>query len=252
MVPVGLQLGRIKLYLVGDPDQVKKLFKPTPAISSNVGAAIAIKSIFGTPDHIVSLYSEDNSGRLPIPNPGSQVRLENRIVFLHSRTARQHLAGIKGSQLGERYLGLLSRNISADTNIQSEWLELPDLFVFIQKLVFFAATETICGSSILSLNPTLFEDFWKFYQSIPVLLKSLPRWLCPEAYRRRDRMLIAMKRWHAFASNHSDYSKTGPADPEWDCYFGSKYVKARHQFFNEIEVMNADGIAADDLGLLFA
>lgn len=211
-----------------------------------------MKNVFGTPDHVVPLYSGDDSGQLLKPMPGSQVRPENRIRFFHTKASHQHLAGMNGIRLGERFMDILSRKLSTSTDIGTEWVELPDLWGFIQNLVFPVGTEALCGSFLLSHNPTLTEDFWAFDRSIPILLKGIPRWLHPGAYKSRDKMLNTIKKWHAFANEHSDLSKTGPNDPEWDPYLGSKFVKARQRFLQEIEVMDADGRASEDLGLLFA
>lgn len=237
---------------MGDPDLVNAIFKPTPATSSNLGMAIAMKAVLGTPNHIVPLYSGDDSGQLLKSIPGSQVRPENRIRFFHTKATHQHLAGTNGIRLGERYVDILSRNVSTDTTVGTEWVEFPDLWLFIRDLVFPASTEAMCGSFLLSHNPTLTEDFWAFDQSIPTLLKGLPRWLSPGAYKSRDKVLNAIKKWHTFANEHSDRYRTGPNDPEWDPYFGCKYVKARQRFLHEIEVMDADGRASEDLGFLFA
>ena len=237
---------------MGDPDQIHTLFKPTPAISSNQVVAIALHKVLGVPDNVLPLYAADDSGQLPKPMPGSKVLPENRIRSLHFKAAHQHLAGLNGLKLGERYMGLLSQKISADTRIGPEWVELPDLYLFIQNLVFPAGTESLYGSTILALHPTLTEDFWAFEKCIPTLLKGLPRWVTPNAYRKRDKMLELIKDWHTFACERSDCSKTGPDDPEWEPYLGCKYVRARQSMFRGIEAMNAGGRAAEDLGLLFA
>jgi hypothetical protein len=60
-------------------------------------------------------------------------------------------------------------------------------------------------------------------------------------------MLIGIKKWHIFANSHSDGHKNGPNDPEWDPYFGSKYIKARQKFSHEIEVMDDDCRGSEDL-----
>jgi hypothetical protein len=83
--------------------------------------------------------------------------------------------------------------MSNDTRLGTEWVELPDLWLFIRTLVFHASTEAICGSFLLSLNPTLTEDFWAFDHNIPTLLKGIPRWLAPGAHKSREKMLIAIK-----------------------------------------------------------
>lgn len=250
-VPIGLRLGPVKLYIAGDPDHVKILFKPTPASLRPMGPELAMKTIFGTPDIILPLYSDD-SGPLVRPIAGSRVLPENRMSYHHTKAAHDFLTGTNAMRLGEHYMEILSRIISDDTSIGVEWVELSDLRLFIENLVFPASTETFCGSSILSLNPTLTEDFWAFDRNMPTLLKGAPRWLYPGAYKSRDKMLKMIKKWHAFAKNYSDFSKTGLNDPEWDPYFGSKYIKARQNFLHKIEVMNADGRASEDLGFLLA
>lgn len=237
---------------MGDPDHINTLFKPTPAISSNVVLSLAMRYIFGTPENVLPLYVEDNSGQLVKPWPGSQVRPENRIRYFHTKTAHQHIAGANGIKLGDLYMQTLSRNLSACNSVGTEWVEFSDMYHFIQHLVFPAAVESLCGSSILSLNPTFTEDFWAFDRSIPVLLKGPPRWLRPGAYKSREKVLAMVKKWHAFANEHSNCSRTDREDPEWDSYFGSKYVRARQRILRGIEAMNADGRASEDLGFLFA
>lgn len=236
---------------MGDPNFANVFFNPTPALSSTLAVRITVKNVLGTPNHIVPLYSEDHSGQLLKPLPGSHVQPEDRIRYFHTRTAHQLLAGANGVKIGQRYMETLSRNISADTSIKVDWTELPDLWYFVRILVFPASTETLFGSFFLSLNPTLTEDFWAFDRSVPTLLKGLPYWLNPMAYKSRDNMLRAVKKWHTFAIEHSDFSRIGPNDPDWDPYFGTKYVKARQKFLHEVNVMNPDGRASEDLGLLF-
>lgn len=237
---------------MSNPDYAHVFFNPTPVLSSTLAVRITVKNVLGTPQHIVPLYSEDHSGQLLKPLSGSNVQPEDRIRYFHTRTAHQLLAGANGIKIGERYMEILSRNILADTSIGHGWIELPDLWYFVRALIFPASTETMFGSSILSLNPELFEDFWAFDRSVPTLLKGLPRWLTPKAHGNRDKMLKAIKKWHVFAIEHSNFSKIGPDDPDWDRYFGTKYVKARQSFLHDVEVMNPDGRASEDLGLLFA
>ncbi|KAH9983420.1 hypothetical protein F4779DRAFT_640505, partial [Xylariaceae sp. FL0662B] len=144
----------------------------------------------------------------------------------------------------------LRRNLDS-FGIQEEWLELPDLYQFLQSYVFRSSVETIMGSKILNLNPSMTEDFWTFNYKIPAFLRCLPRWIIPKAYASRDRLLSGIKKWHAYANKHYDVSKMGPDDPEWEPFFRSKLVKARQQYALRMPQMNADARASEDLGLLF-
>ena len=227
---MGIRLGPVKVYFVGDPNFINVLFKPTPAISSGTTQPIVIKNVLGMPNHILPLYYEDDSGPLLKPIPGNQVRPENRIRFFHTGAAHQHLAGNNGIRLGERYMDIMGQRLLKSTVEELEWIELPDLWHFIQNLVFPASTETLCGSSILSLNPTLTQDFWAFDQTVLTLVKGFPQWLAPSTYKARGKMLSNIKRWHKFANEHSDVFNNGSEQPDWDPYFGSKFVKA--EIFN--------------------
>ena len=151
----------------------------------------------------------------------------------------------------ELFLDVLKRRFQG-TQINSEWIDQPDLYRFLQYEVFSAAVEALCGSHLLSQSPTFVEDFWEFVASVPTLVKGLPQWMSPKPYRIRRRLLDAIKRWHKMAHEHSDCTKTGANDPEWEPYFGSKLMRARQEYSRSMNFMNADALAAEDLGLIFA
>ena len=149
------------------------------------------------------------------------------------------------------YLNVLKRGCQS-SQIGPEWVDHPDLYRFLQDKVFRAAVEAMCGRHLLSQSATFVDDFWEFVDSVPTLIKGLPRWLSPRPYRVRGRLLESIKRWHNLAHEKSDSSKIGADDPEWDSYFGSKLIRARQEYSRNMPWMNADVLAAEDLGLLFA
>jgi len=210
-----------------------------------------MKNVFGTPAHIVPLYERDDSGLNAIPLPGSKTPKEYRLGYFRGRAAHHFLAGQSGFRIGERYLEILSRNMMTDICVGYEWTKLVDLSLFVQDLVFPAGTESLFGSTILSLNPNLTEDFWIFERNIPILLKHVPRWLAPRAHRSRDKMLGTIKSWHAYANERTDFNKVDSKDPDWEPFLGTKFVRERHRFLHDIDIMDADSRASEDLGLLF-
>ena len=241
------------MYIVGDAEQIQALFKPTPTVLTNLGLIFAMKNELGTPDHVLPLYTADDSGPLVKPIPGSKVRPENRIRMLHMKAVHDHLAGTNGIKLGEHYMALLEKNVTTTNfEIGVDWAALPDLFLFIQNLVFPAGTETLFGSTISSLHPTLTEDFWAFSDTIPTLLKGLPRWLAPYSYKKRDKMLQMIKEWHTLIDQRIESPKLRTAELHWEPNLGSRYIRERQKIFRSLDVMDADGRASEDLGLTFA
>ncbi|KAK2603649.1 hypothetical protein QQS21_004122 [Conoideocrella luteorostrata] len=218
----------------------------------------SVKNVLGTPPECFRIYEEDDSGVDETPRQGSTTKQEDRIYYHQHHSAKKYLSAQHLSCLSERFIVILRRNLKIvepethDGGGRDRWVAFPDLYSFLQQHAGGATIETLMGSEILRLNPTLINDFWLFERSIPGFVRCLPRWLIPGKYRNRDRVLDALKKWHVHGHTHSDCSKIEPNDPEWDLYFGSKLVKARQLYSDKMKAMNADACASEDLGLLFA
>ena len=76
---MGLRLGPIRVFSVGNPKFINVLFKPPLAISSSTMQPIVLRKLLGMPGCILPLYYEDDSGPPRKPIPSSHVRPENRI-----------------------------------------------------------------------------------------------------------------------------------------------------------------------------
>lgn len=243
----------MKMYLVSGADHYVTLFNNKASRCMNTKAAVllALENMFGTPSDVIPFYAADKSGVNSAPLPGSNVRPEHRITYLQVKAAHKHLSGTGLAQMTEFFLGVLKRRFS-ESQVKSEWINQPDLYAFLQDEVFRAAVEALCGPHLLSQSPTFVQDFWQFVADVPTLIKGLPRWLSPRPYRTRQRLLDAVKKWHVYATTHSDFTKTGPTDLEWEPYFGSKLIRARQKYSSKMPWMNKDALAAEDLGLIFA
>lgn len=246
-----VRLGPVKLHLVAGADHLSALFRASKSMSTKAGVLLALENIFGTPSKAISFYAADDSGVNSTPAPGSQIKPEHRLNFFQVRAAHKHLAGNGMVQMTERFLTVLGRRIE-NSQIGDEWTEMPDLYTFLQHEVFNAAVEALCGEHLLTQYPGFVDDFWEFDRSVPTLFKAFPRWLTPRPYKTRQRLLDAIKRWHKFARDHSDFTKIGPEDDEWDPYWGAKLMRARQNYTTGMHFMSADALASEDLGLIFA
>ena len=251
--PVGLRLGPFKMYLVSGADHFVTLFnnKSSRYLTTKAAVLFSLEALFGTPAKAIPFYTADDSGVTSTPLPGSTVKPEHRITYLQVKAAHKHLSGPGLVQMTELFLDVLRRRFHS-SRVESEWVDHPDLYTFLQAEVFRAAVEALCGSHLLCQSPRFVEDFWEYVSTIPTLFKRLPRWLSPRPYRVRGRLLDAIKKWHKMAHEHSDCTKTGPSDPEWEPYFGSKLMRARQEYSRGMEFLDADALAAEDLGLIFA
>ncbi len=250
-IPVRLRAGTSKLFVISSPEQIATIFKSSRGLTTKPSAILALKRLLGAPDRAIPLYAADDSGAGVEPRPGSKTRPEHRIHYFQAKAAHKHLSGQGLVAMSERYMAIWKQNMDAQ-RIQDEWTELPDLYAFLRVEVFRAAVEAMCGSYLLAAHPNFIEDFWRWDSYVPMLLRGFPRWLYPEAYRTRDRLLANIKDWHRAGREHCDHTKLGPDDPDWDPYYGSKLVRARAAYSDQMDAMDDDAQASEDLGLIFA
>lgn len=246
-------MGWKSLIILSNPSHIQAIFRSSKQLSSKPGVLFALRYILNTPSRAIPLYEADDSGMATTPSKRSNVAPANRIHFHQARAAQKFLSGQHLTFITERYLSTLKSNLqSLETHRTNDWVEYPDLYAFLKVLVLRTAVETLMGSKILEMNPELIDDFRTFDSNIPWFSRGFPRWLMPAAYRARDRLLAGIKQWHAHAHAYSDCTKIANEDPEWEPYFGTKLLRSRQQYALNMELMDADARASEDLGLLMA
>lgn len=164
----------------------------------------------------------------------------------------RNLTGVSLINITAQFQKSLSQQLSDLDTVGDEWVALPDLNAFMRTHLMRAALTAMFGPYLVELNPTFVEDFWAYNSDIGPLYMGLPKWLVPGAYRRREKMLQSIMRWHKFAHEHYDCSKVGEDDEKWDPYFGSKFSRRRQHTFAKWDVMDARARAAEDLSFIWA
>ncbi|KAK4459164.1 cytochrome P450 [Cladorrhinum samala] len=236
---------------VTDPTHIQTVFRSSKHLSSKPGTLFSLRNLLSSPAHVIPHYDADDSGMAATPRKGSNTEQKDRIHYLQASAVQKLLSGQHLVALSEKFVSVLDRNLASAVS-SSEWVEHPDLYAFLQSTVSRSAIESLMGSAILDRHPDLLSQFWEFDYSVPLFLRCLPKWLIPSAYRARSKLLKTVKSWHAHAHENSDCSRTGPQDPEWEPYFGSKLLRRRQEYAIETGWMDADARASEDMGLMFA
>ena len=237
------------MYLVAGTENILDCWKSPRSLISK-SAVIAMDKLFGTPKHLIPFYEADDSGINHRPDLWSSVRLEDRIHYLTHKTSADFLAGPGLKTLGNRFMEILGQRI-AEIGTGYEWQTRPCLYAFVQKEVFSAVVEAMCGSYLIYLNEDFPQNFFVFDRGVRHMLKGFPRWTMPKEYRARDRCLECIKEWHAYADQHFD--PKSPRDDEfWEPYFGTEFIKARKDYLAKMKVIDANARASEDLGMIWA
>ncbi|KAK7712443.1 hypothetical protein SLS64_004827 [Diaporthe eres] len=254
--PVTVRLGPAKAYLLTQTETYGPLLRATRSCTNKAFAVRIMKQMFGMPKSAIHIYQNDKSGIGVIPLPGSTVPPHLRVWQHQHKTATRFLQGDALKAHGTRFIEYLSAelsncNLPGPVNAEA-WVQIDDFYKWWTHRLFTAAITALCGPHLVRLNPTFVEDFWEYIDHTPTISKFYPRFLAPRAYRSRQRVLDAIKRWHVYARDHSDYRLNGPEDPDWDEYWGSKWLKVRQEWGQDSGEMDDDALASDDLAVITA
>ena len=234
-----------------DPRQNEILLRASRDLTNKPSMILALRNLFGVPIRALKYYEADDSGTMPKPAVGSNIRPEDRIFFHQHHSAHKYLTGHALNLMTERLIDNFERQVLM-ADLGHDWTTMPNFWLFFRSMMFEASIEALFGKHMLSLNPELREDFWEFDRHGLSILKGLPPWTNPSGYGARKRAISAVKKWHQFASEHVDATKVSADDPEWEPYWGAKVFKARQQYMGEMHFLDQDAKASEDLGFMFA
>lgn len=197
----------------------------------------------------MKMYRTDDSGINPQPNPGSSVLQKDRFYYQSRKASVSFFSGPSSKHIANRLLDSLTKQISRQ-RIGDEWLECPNLYSFVQALVTGPSIEAMCGPVLMQQNGTFVDDFWKFHKNVLYFVKGCPRWFAPKVWANRDQLLACVKNWHTYAQENFDESSID-ADGH-DRFYGSPLIRSRQIYLSQIDSFDADAIASQDLGLIWA
>tara|TARA_R110002003_G_scaffold155_4_gene13686 strand:- start:2243 stop:2809 length:567 start_codon:yes stop_codon:yes gene_type:complete len=184
------------------------------------------------------------------PYPGTQVHpgrrlMRNQVVFFADAFSKSSL-----DEMVPRFVEAVEEWCKT-SGIGDQWVEMPDLYLFVRDILFDCGVVSIFGHQMLDLNPGLCKDFWEYDTNIGFLALGMPSWMKPDAAKSRDRMVAAMKRWRQHAVRNTDPKV--PEDATWDASWGLGAIKRRNKLLDATEgLFEEDGRASIDLALIWS
>jgi len=150
----------------------------------------------------------------------------------------------------QRLMGNIGKTMH-ESGIGGEWLEMDDLFEFCRFKLLHASINSMFGEYLTQLHPDFVADYWAFDACTTTLVKGFPRWMVPESWRARRKCLDSLKHWKAYVDKLAK-ADGGREYDGVDPFFGSQFIRQRHEAFGKMEPMNADSMAAEDLAIMWA
>ncbi|KAF2258828.1 cytochrome P450 [Lojkania enalia] len=223
-----------KILVILDPDHVKKVLQssieldPNPFIHQQI-----MGQLMGSPRETVAFYNSDGG----------------KMDYVQTTHIRQHLTGSSLVSMDKRFFTIFKRNIATKyAQNDSEWMEIPDLYDFMEKHVTLAIAETLLGSAVVEEYAELVSDLWLFIENTDNFFIGLPRFIIPSAYAARDRLLCHLKKWSRESERLRDQDIV---NRDWDPIAGSGLLQEREKLYSEMPGHGEDGRASQTLGLLY-
>ncbi|KAL9114779.1 MAG: hypothetical protein Q9227_001459 [Pyrenula ochraceoflavens] len=210
-----------------------------------------MKHLFNTPKDVMAFYAADDSGMAAQPRKGSTIKQEDRVDYWQASISQKFFSGQSMWTMSETFVSIMQRDLEK-LPIDNDWVEIPDLYHFLQQHVARSTIETIIGPSILEYYPSLPEDFWEFDHYIPSFTKCIPRIFMPSAFDVRKRLLEKIKCWQRNFLSETGLSNPDEMDPSSANAPVSSLMKAREHTYRKMHFMNEDSRASETLGLIFA
>ena len=223
------------IYIVCGAGHLNTVWKNTKGLTSVDGLNLALSNMFDTPKDDMMFFKADDSGITVDPHPQSSVRSDDRVFYLIHKATVDCLGGSHLTIAAQNFQHALQKNIEASP-ITDEWIEMDDLFIFMQPLISRSTVEAICGPKFLQQFPEFVGDFWNFNRRVPKLLQGWPRCMMPKAWQARDRCIETMKIWRKLCNEDFD---------------GNAMILRRWSYFSRMKGLSEHGVACSDLGILW-
>ena len=239
------------IYIITGPDLISSIWKQSQLLRNEVYRRLIVYNMFGMPSDAAAFYLNDDSGIHITPSPHSRVDPNHRIKYLTHLSLTKFLTGSGLKPFAEDFAANLTEEFIARNDVTTKWSDLPDLFTFMRDELLKATTRAICGEHLFTLNRTFCQEFWEFDKGIPTLAKRFPRWIAPSAYAARDKCLKSVMVWHKFIQE-SLQNKSSIENPgEIARITGTEFIKSRQEMWSKMERMSAEGMASEDLGIIW-
>lgn len=243
------------IFIVQGPKNVAKVFHDSNLVVTRA-YSLVLQQCFGMQQRAVDAYLADTSGSRRKPIEGSVPGQLDRISLV---THENLVSGLLQDGLGaasQRFENFFQESLHQDTTEyetivgRHSWRDEPDLDAFFQRHVGCSLIKTLFGHNMLRQDLDFMDKLWEYDSNVMRLAQRMPAFWFPRAYELRDRLLHAVKSWHAKGRAHTKSSDKDEAGLVY--WWGTKMMKERHSMLLGATGQDEDSVASTDLAFIWA
>ena len=237
------------IYLVQGKENIQAVWRSTSLSAATTVQSYALRAFFGMSAKSVGVYVRDDTGMASRPDPRSTVEPHNRINYRTHMLFNEMLSGAELSPIIDRFQAYLAIMIHK-LEVRDDWVEMPDLYYLLYRNLSPCVIESLCGPTILKETSDFVTTLWEFENRLSTLSKMIPRVFAPGAYIYRDKLVSAVKKWHAVAR---EGFKRKHESLDFEPLWGSKGIRQRQDMFSSVDDFDDyHTMACMDLGMIWA
>lgn len=169
----------------------------------------------------------------------------------NSSVIHRYLAGRSAVQLSRRFESNLKDRMHAHRALTvPNGIIMDDFLDFFVEDVTGSLVDSLCGKGLLKRHPDFLPAFWTFCDNLPTYMKGTPKFLAPQAYKAKQKVVEAVRDWQLWASEHFDPTSTPLNEDGDDPFWGSKFFRERFSIFVYDMGFEPKDISSMELGFL--
>ena len=236
-----------RIYIITDAKLANQVYRQARTFTLNPFAMTFWSSLGCTKADMKLLEVGMTIDSKPDENegPGIMNELHTISVSLLHGQALNHMTGIFNDFM---FRGI-DKKFPAEQEGSYEWREV-DICEFVKEAWSSATVATIFGSHISELWPRVNDWLWDFDENILLLFTQLPRFLIPKSFAFREEGLLKVQEWEQNALKAYADGSVQEKDPEWDPYWGLRFLRVRAKLAQDAGV-STRGRAALQMAFLW-
>lgn len=151
-------------------------------------------------------------------------------------------------ELSEEFTRQFRKVLRGSTEDEEE--RITGIASWVKSRMFNASVKTLMGERLFEIYPEITQDWAGYDEAIMSLFCGIPRFVIPEKYSARARVLCGLSRYHERVREECKGTIADPEEVLWEPLYGSRYNRARQIYYEE-QGLSVHGKAAMDGGTLF-
>jgi hypothetical protein len=185
---VKFYMGPMKVYLVTGPQNIQAMFRKSTSLSSDKFLLMVMGTLLCFTKEDYTKFANDKTGRLPEPREGTAAAHKGPRYWagFHHNFARNLSQISATTALTAKFYEFFREVIQVYP--VGEWTTV-NLFQFMRTRMAGAAIKAMTGEKLLGRTgeEALLDAMWDYDGISMRLIYSLPKWIDPEPWRKRDR-----------------------------------------------------------------